>query len=43
MDNNGNIKPDKGRKTRRRIDGTAALLDAYTVLLDHQAEYLNMI
>ena len=42
-DSNGNIKPDKGRKTRRRIDGTAALLDAYTVLLDHQAEYQSMI
>lgn len=42
-DTNGNIKPDKGRKTRRRIDGTAALLNAYTVLLDHQMEYQNMM
>lgn len=42
-DVNGNIMPDKGRNTRQRIDGMAALLDAYVVLQDHQRDYLNML
>lgn len=42
-DKNGNIQPHKTSKPTRRIDGTAALLDAYTVLLDKQDEYQSMI
>lgn len=42
-DKNGNIQPHKTSKPTRRIDGTAALLDAYTVLLDKQEEYESMI
>lgn len=43
MDKNGNIQPDKGRNTRLRIDGTAALLNAYTILEQKKNDYLNMI
>jgi len=42
-DKNGNIQPHKTSKSTRRIDGTAALLDAYTVYIDHMQDYLNMI
>ena len=42
-DKNGNIQPHKTSKPTRRIDGTAALLDAYTVYLDKRAEYMSMI
>ena len=42
-DKNGNIQPDKGRNRRLRIDGTSALLDAYTVLELKKNDYLNMI
>lgn len=42
-DKNGNIQPHKTSKPTRRIDGTAALLDAYTVLQDKQEEYLSLI
>lgn len=42
-DKNGNIQPHKTSKSTRRIDGTAALLDAYVVYQDKQADYLNMI
>lgn len=38
VDTNGNIKPDKSNQ-RRRIDGTASLLDAYTCLENHLSEY----
>lgn len=43
MDKNGNIQPHKGTNQRRRIDGTAALLNAYVVLEDKMNEYVNMI
>lgn len=43
MDKNGNIQPHKGTNQRRRIDGTAALLNAYVVLEDKLGEYANMI
>ena len=39
IDKNGNIQPHKGKNQRRRIDGAAALLDAYTVLYNHEADY----
>lgn len=42
-DRNGNIQPHKTSKPTRRIDGTAALLDAYTILQDKQEEYLSLI
>lgn len=42
VDRNGNIQPIKGI-TRQRIDGTAALLDAYVVLQDKIIDYKNMI
>lgn len=42
-DKNGNIQPHKTSKPTRRIDGTAALLDAYTVFLDKRDEYMSMI
>lgn len=42
-DKNGNIQPHKTSKPTRRIDGTAALLDAYVVYQDKQQEYMNMI
>jgi len=43
VDTNGNIAPVKGRDLRKRIDGTIALLNAYTIYLDKKNEYLNMI
>lgn len=42
-DINGNVQPDKGRSTTHRIDGTAALLDAYVVLSDKREEYESLI
>ena len=42
-DKNGNIQPCKTSKRTRRIDGTAALLDAYVVLQDKIADYQSMI
>lgn len=42
-DKNGNIQPHKTSKPTRRIDGTAALLDAYVILSDKQNEYMNML
>lgn len=43
IDRNGNMQPDKTRTKTRRIDGAAALLDAFVVLQDKQQDYLNMI
>ena len=40
-DKNGNIQPCKSSKSTRRIDGAAALLDAYTVYLDRMEEYTS--
>ncbi len=42
-DKNGNIQPCKTSKSTRRIDGTAALLDAYTVWQDRLEEYQSLI
>ena len=42
-DINGNIQPHKTSRPTRRIDGAAALLDAYTVFLWKEDEYKNMI
>lgn len=43
IDKNDNIQPIKTSNPRRRIDGTAALLDAYAVLEEKLIEYENMI
>lgn len=42
-DKNGNIQPCKTSKATKRIDGTAALLNAYVVLRDKEGEYSDMI
>lgn len=41
-DVNGNIQPAKGRHVTNRIDGLAALLDAYVVLQDKKYQYINL-
>lgn len=41
-DINGNIQPVKGLDARKRIDGVAALLDAYKVLQDKRDQYVNL-
>lgn len=43
VDKNDNIQPIKTSNQRRRIDGTAALLNAYVVLQDKMQDYKNMI
>jgi phage terminase large subunit-like protein len=43
VDKNLNIQPHKTNNQRRRIDGTAALLNAYVVLQEKKNDYLNMI
>lgn len=43
IDKNDNIQPIKTSSPRKRIDGTAALLDAYVVLQDKYGEYQSMI
>ena len=42
-DKNGNIQPIRTRRPTQRIDGLAALLDAYTVLQDNLDDYLSVI
>lgn len=41
-DTNGNIQPVKSLDPRRRIDGTVALLCAYTALQDKKDLYINL-
>lgn len=43
IDKNDNIQPAKGKNQRKRIDGTAAMLNAYVVWNDKQDDYQNMI
>ncbi|WP_416808706.1 terminase large subunit [Bacillus thuringiensis] len=43
IDKNLNIQPNKTKNQRRRIDGTAALLNAYVILQEKRNDYLNMI
>lgn len=43
IDKNLNIQPAKQRNQRKRIDGTAAMLNAYVILQDKMQEYENMI
>lgn len=42
-DRNGNIVPVKNSSAKRRIDGTAALLDSYVGLYEHYNEFLNAL
>ncbi|WP_373125279.1 terminase large subunit [Blautia producta] len=43
VDKNDNIQPIKTSKPRRRIDGTAALLDAYVVLQNNMNDYMSLV
>ena len=44
MDTNGNIKPTKARNGRRqRIDGFASMLNAYTIYLSRENDFLNLL
>ena len=43
QDKNGNQKPSKTSNTRRRIDGLAAMLDAYVVYQDNMEDYMGII
>ncbi|MBF4500227.1 terminase large subunit [Savagea sp. SN6] len=44
MDSNGNIKPTKSRQGKRqRIDGLASMLNSYTLYLDKQNDYDNLV
>lgn len=43
IDKNDNIQPIKTSNPRRRIDGTAALLDAYVILQNNYNEYMSII
>ena len=42
-DRNGNIQPHKTSKSTQRIDGTAALLDAYVVFQEKSEDYKAVI
>ena len=42
-DRNGNIMPKKSSNPRRRIDGTASLLDSYVGLYEHYNEFVGAI
>ena len=41
-DTNGNIQLVKGLDSRKRIDGVAALIDAYKILHDKRDQYVNL-
>ena len=41
-DVNGNIQPQKSLDRTQRIDGTAAMLDAYRVLMDKRSELVSL-
>lgn len=43
VDENGNIKPAKGKGRVGRIDGLASMLDAYVIFYNNQSEYLNLM
>jgi phage terminase large subunit-like protein len=43
IDENGNIRPVKGKVSRQRIDGAVSLLIAYTGLFEHLADYEALI
>ncbi len=43
IDKNDNIQPSKGKSQRKRIDGTAAMLNAYVIYQDKNQDYVNLI
>ena len=43
IDKNGNIQPMKTSNSKHRIDGTAAMLDAYAAYLEKQEEYMGLV
>ncbi len=43
IDKNDNIQPSKGKQGRKRIDGTAAMLNAYVIFEQKRDDYFNMI
>ena len=43
IDKNLNIQPAKQKNQRKRIDGTAAMLNAYVILQDKMQDYMGMI
>ena len=42
IDDNDNIRPVKGKKSRQRIDGAVSLIDAYVVLYRKMQDYLAL-
>lgn len=43
VDKNDNIQPSKGKNQRKRIDGLAAMLNAYVIMGEKQTDYQNLI
>ena len=43
IDKNGNIQPAKTINPTRRIDGFAAMLNAYVGLMDEKSDYIRLI
>lgn len=43
VDKNDNIQPSKGKQQKRRIDGAAAMLNAYVIYQDKHQDYVNLI
>ena len=43
IDKNDNIQPSKGKTQRKRIDGMAAMLNAYVIYQDKNQDYVNLI
>ena len=43
IDKNGNIQPTKTMNSTRRIDGFAAMLNAYVGLMDEKSDYIRLI
>jgi phage terminase large subunit-like protein len=42
-DDNGNIRPIKGRSPKQRIDGTVSLIDAFVIYMRHFEDYQNLL
>lgn len=42
-DDNGNIRPIKGRNPKQRIDGTVSLIDAFVIYMRHFEDYQNLL
>ena len=43
VDSNGNIKPNKGKDTNKKIDGLASILNAFVVYLDETDYFESLI